>query len=257
MNYDVNPFTAALASGKKQIGLWVSLGSNFAAEIVAPAGFDWALIDMEHAPNDVQSVLAQLQVFANSSTTAIVRPDWNDPVMVKRLLDIGAQGLLFPMVQSVEEAKAAIAATRYPPRGIRGVSTSTRANAFGRTTDYFDRVEDEMTVIVQVETQAAIAQAEEIAAVDGVSGVFFGPADIGADMGLLGQPMAPEVWELIRPVSRRLAGKGVAVGTLVSDLDFATELLNAEFTFVACATDAGLLARAADNAVATIRGALD
>ncbi len=254
MKTPVNPFTRALREGRKQIGLWVSLGSNFAADIIAPSGFDWVVVDMEHAPNDLQSVLAQLQVFEHSGTTAIVRPEWNDAVLVKRLLDIGAPGLVVPMVQSVDEARAAVAATRYPPRGVRGVSTTTRANAFGRRGDYFERAEDEMTVIVQIETRAALACADEIAAVDGVSGVFFGPADIGADLGLLGQPMAPEVWAAIRPVAQRLAGQGVAVGTLVGDLDFAGELLNAEFTFVACGQDAGLLARGSDAVVEKMRG---
>lgn len=253
MNLQSNPFTRAIASGTKQIGTWVSLGSNFSAEIMAPAGFDWAVIDMEHAPNDLQMVLSQLQVFANSQTTAIVRPDWNDAVLVKRLLDIGAPGLLFPMVQNVQEAEAAVAATRYPPRGMRGVSTSTRANGFGRMADYYDRVEDEMTVIVQIETKAALEQAEQIAAVDGVSGVFFGPADIGADLGLLGKPMAPEVWQAIRPVAQKLSAQGMPVGTLVGDLDFAASLLNAEFTFVACGSDANMLARAADSTVQKMR----
>jgi 4-hydroxy-2-oxoheptanedioate aldolase len=254
MKTPANSFTRALTEGRKQIGLWVSLGTGFSANIVAGAGFDWAVIDMEHAPNELHTVLPQLQVFAGSGTTAIVRPDWNDPVKVKRLLDLGAPGLLFPMVQSAEEARSAVAATRYPPRGIRGVSTSTTANAFGRRKDYFERVEEELTVIVQVETRAALERAPEIAAVDGVSGVFFGPADIGADLGLLGQPMAPEVWAAIRPVARALAEQGVPVGTLVGDLDFAGALLNDEFTFVACATDCGLLARAADAAVAKMRG---
>ena len=189
MNLPQNPFTRAIAAGKKQIGLWVTLSSNFTAEVVAPSGYDWVLIDMEHSPNDLNSVIGQLQVFASTGTTAIVRPDWNDTVQVKRLLDSGAPGLLFPMIQNVEEAQKAIAATRYPPHGVRGVSGSTRANKFGRIKDYFAKVEQETTVILQLETQSAVAMAEEIGTQDGVSGVFFGPADIAADMGLLGKPM--------------------------------------------------------------------
>ena len=126
-----NPFTHALARRHKQIGLWISLCSPFAAEITAPSGFDWALIDMEHSPNDYFTVLGQLQAFANSGTTAIVRPEWNDMVMVKRLLDLGVQGLLFPMIQSVAEAEAAVAATRYPPRGLRGVSGAKEPSGTG------------------------------------------------------------------------------------------------------------------------------
>ena len=251
-----NTFTQALASGSKQIGLWISLCSNFAAEVTAPAGYDWALIDMEHSPNDYFSVLSQLQAFAASDTTAIVRVEWNDTVAVKRLLDLGAPGILFPMVQSVEEAKKAVAATRYPPHGVRGVSGATRATKFGRVTDYIARVEDETTVLLQLETRAAVEQAEAISEVDGVSGIFFGPADIAADIGKLGKPMDPEVWNLIKPAAQKLIAKGVPVGTLVLDPAFATELLNDGFTFVACGTDASLLAKASDQLLATVKGGL-
>ena len=206
-----NPFLAGLRAGKPQIGIWISLGSPFAAEAVAGAGFDWALIDMEHSPNDLVSVMGQLQVFAGYETAAIVRPEWNDPVLIKRLLDIGAPGLLLPMVQTVDEAVSAVAATRYPPRGIRGVSGTTRANKFGRISDYFSRIEDETAVLLQVETRAALAVAGQIGAVDGCSGVFFGPADIAADMGFLGQPMHAEVWALILPVAKRLMAAGIPV----------------------------------------------
>lgn len=256
MKLAANAFTHAIRAGEKQIGLWVSLSSNFAAEVVAPAGYDWVLLDMEHSPNDLSSILGQLQVFASTPTTAIVRPEWNDPVLVKRLLDIGAPGLLFPMVQTVEEAERAVAATRYPPSGIRGVSGSTRANAFGRISDYFDQVEEETTVIVQVETKAAVAQAAEIAAVDGVSGVFFGPADIAADMGLRGKPMDDAVWALIRPAAKKIVELGIPVGTLVQDPKFASGLLNEGFTFVACGSDTGLLAKGADKLLSQVKAAI-
>ncbi|MFY0614348.1 MAG: 4-hydroxy-2-oxo-heptane-1,7-dioate aldolase [Hyphomicrobiaceae bacterium] len=251
-----NPFTQAIRSGKKQIGLWVSLSSSFAADVVAPAGYDWVLLDMEHSPGELSSVLGQLQVFAASDTLSIVRPDWNDAVKVKRLLDIGAPGLLFPMVQSVEEAEQAVAATRYPPRGIRGVSGSTRANAFGRTSDYFARVEDETAVLVQLETKAAVEKALDIGAVDGVDGVFFGPADIAADIGLLGKPMDSTVWDLIMPAAKALIANGVPVGTLVLDAAFAAKLLNNGFTFVACGSDTALLAKGADSLLASVKGNL-
>ena len=256
MNLAPNPFTAAIRDGRKQLGLWVSLGSNFAAEVVRSSGFDWVLLDMEHSPTELGAVLGQMQVFAGTATTTVVRPPWMDTVLVKRLLDSGAPGLLFPMIQTVEEARAAVAATRYPPRGVRGVSGSTRANAFGRITDYFQRVENETTVIVQIESQAALACAEDIAAVDGVTGVFFGPADIGADMGLLGDPMNPAIWERIRPVARRLAERGVPCGTIVLNPDFALDLLGNEFCFVAVGSDAHLLASGADRVLAQVRAAL-
>jgi len=248
-----NSFLTAIRSGTPQIGLWVSLTQGFSAEIIAGAGYDWVLIDMEHAPNDLGSVLAQLQVFAAYDTVPLVRPDWNDAVLVKRLLDIGAPGLLFPMVQSGTEAATAVAATRYPPEGIRGVSGMTRANGFGRDADYAVRIADETAVLVQVETREALNQAEEIAKTRGVDGVFFGPADIAADMGLLGKPMNPAVWQGILPVARRLIAMGVPVGTLVFDPVFARRLIADGFSFVACGSDAQLLARAADGLLAQMR----
>lgn len=253
MEFAENPFTRALAEGRRQVGCWISLSSPFAAEVIAPAGFDWALVDLEHSPNDYFSLLGQLQAFAASGTTAIVRPEWNDPVMVKRLLDLGAPGLLFPMIQSVAEAEAAVASTRYPPRGVRGVSGATRATKFGRIKDYAARVEAETSVLLQLESRAALARAEEIAAVEGVSGIFFGPADIAADMGLLGQPLHADVWAEIMPVARRLMAKGVPLGTLVNDPARAAALLREGFSFVACASDTVLLARAADTALAEVR----
>ncbi len=251
-----NAFLSALRSDTKQIGLWVSLSSNFAAEVVAPSNFDWVLLDMEHSPNDLDSILGQLQVFKATETVAIVRPDWNDTVKVKRLLDIGAPGLLFPMIQSVEEAQQAVAATRYPPDGVRGVSGSTRANAFGRITDYFQRVDHNTARLVQLETRAAVEQAEQIAAVDGIDGVFFGPADIAADLGQLGKPMCDEVWELIWPAAKALIARGMPVGTLVQDAEFAANLLRDGFSFVACGSDTGLLSRSADALIATVKDRL-
>jgi len=257
MKLPPNSFTHAIAAHEKQLGLWIGLCSPFVAEITAPAGFDWALIDMEHAPNDYMTVSGQLQAFAATRATALVRPEWNDPVIVKRLLDLGAQGLLFPMIQTVEEAEKAVAATRYPPRGVRGVSGMTRASRFGRVTDYFERVEDETTILVQLETRDALDRAAEIGAVDGVHGVFFGPADIAADIGLLGKPLDSAVWDLIRPAARTLMDMGVPVGTLVNDPTFAASLLNEGFTFVACGQDNVLLSKATDNLLATVKDKME
>lgn len=253
MNVQPNAFLAALRAGKPQLGVWVGLASPYAAEIIAGAGFDWAMIDMEHSPNDLTSVLGQLQAFAAYGTTAMVRPEWNDAVLVKRLLDIGAPGLLFPMVQSVEEAHKAVRSTRYPPHGIRGVSTGTRANKFGRVTDYFTKAEGELAVLLQVETRAAVNLAAEIGAVQGCDGVFFGPADIGADMGILGQPMHPDIWDFILPTARKLIASGIPVGTLVGDATFARRLLDEGFTFVACGVDTGILSRGADALLKSLK----
>ncbi len=253
MKLETNQFTQALKKSEKQVGFWLSLRNNLAAEVVRTSGYDWLLIDMEHTPNDVSTVLTQLQAVAGGGSTAIVRPPWNDTVMIKRLLDIGAQGLLLPMIQSVEEAEKAVAATRYPPRGVRGVTGTSRANSFGRVKDYYDRIEDETAVLIQLETRSAIEQAIPIASVDGVTGVFFGPADIAADIGKLGQPLCDEVWELIMPAAKALMAKGIPVGTLVGDANFAAKLLNEGFTFVACGSDLGVLANGADQLLSTVK----
>lgn len=214
--------------------------------MVAHAGYDWVMLDMEHAPSDMASVLGQLQAFSGSETTAMVRPDWNDAVKVKRLMDLGAPGLLFPMVQTPDEARAAVAACRYPPRGIRGVAGLNRANQFGRVADYNAEVENQTVILIQLETRAAVENAAAFAEVEGIDGIFFGPADIAADLGHLGQTLHPEVWEVIRPAAKTLMDKGIPVGTLVTDPNFAAQLLNEGFTFVACGTDVGLLAQGAD-----------
>lgn len=251
-----NPFTQALKRGEQQIGLWMTLSNAYVAEVTAPTGFDWVLIDMEHSPNDYFSVIGQLQVFDGTDTTAVVRVEWNDAVAVKRLLDLGAPGLLFPMIQNVEEAKRAVAATRYPPHGVRGFAGGSRATKYGRITDYIDRVEEETAVLLQVETRAAVEQAVEIGLVEGVSGVFFGPGDIAADIGKLGKPLDSAVWDLIRPAAKALIAKGVPVGTLVTNAEFAAELLNEGFSFVACGTDSGLLAKASDALLADVKDKL-
>lgn len=256
MNLKENAFLKAIRAGKQQIGLWVSLSSPYAAEAVAPAGYDWALLDMEHSPNELASLLGQLQAFSAWPTTPIVRPDWNDTVKIKRLLDLGVPGLLLPMVETLEEARAAVAATRYPPNGKRGVAGTIRANHFGRIKDYYAEVEKQTAVLIQLETMQAVDNSVAFADVKGVDGVFFGPADIGADMGILGNPMDPEIWNYIRPAARALMARGMPVGTLVSDPAFAAELLNDGFSFVACGSDAGLLAKGSDTLLSTVRGKL-
>lgn len=248
-----NPFLTAIREGKPQIGLWVSLGDALTTEVIAGAGYDWLLLDMEHGAGELSDVQAQLQVIKGYDSTAIVRPDWNDPVKVKRLMDLGAPGLLFPMVQNAEEAAAAVAATRYPPKGIRGFGGTTRATGFDRDNDYTTNVDDNTAVLVQVESLQALENVEAIASVDGVDGVFFGPADIAADMGYLGQAMHDVVWAKILPAAMRLISRKIPVGTLVRDVAFARRLLGAGFTFVACGSDAGLLARAADTLLEDVK----
>jgi 4-hydroxy-2-oxoheptanedioate aldolase len=246
MDLHRNVFKRAIAQGKLQIGLWSSLCSNISAELLSYSGFDWLLLDAEHSPNDIQSLFSQLQAVAKGTATPIVRPPWNDPVMVKRVLDIGAQSLLFPYVQNADEARQAVAATRYPPKGIRGVSIGTRANSFGRVTDYLATADSELCVLVQVETKEAMAHLEEIAAVDGVDGVFIGPADLSASLGHLGNPQHPDVQKAIEDAARRLKAVGKPAGFLTGNEDEARRCIGWGYTFVAVGSDLGLLTRNAD-----------
>lgn len=256
MQLPANTFKAAIAAGKPQIGIWSSLCSNIAADVLGTAGYDWALIDMEHSPNEMTSVLSQLQAYEVGGTTPIVRPPWNDPVIVKRLLDIGATTLLFPMIQTPEEAAAAVRSTRYAPNGIRGVSLTTRTNRYGRVKDYLARIEQEICVLVQIETRAAVERAGEIAAVPGVDGVFFGPADLSADIGRLGQPGHPDVSALIRDGHQRVAAAGKPSGILIGDAGQAVGWLKTGFSFVACGSDLALLARGAEALLANVKAGI-
>lgn len=257
MKLSTNIFLKAIRTGNKQIGLWVSLSSSFAAEVIAPSGYDWVLIDMEHSPNDYFSVMGQLQVFAATQTVPIVRPEWNNPVVIKRLLDLGAPGILFPMINTVEDAQRAVSATRYPPKGNRGISASTRATKFGRIKDYAQRIESETAVFLQIESKEGLTNALNIADVDGVDGLFFGPGDIAGDIGKVGQPGHAEVWDLITPIAIKLMARGVPLGTLVGDPNGAAELLNSGYKFVACGADTALLAKSSDALLANVKAALE
>ncbi|WP_454917852.1 HpcH/HpaI aldolase family protein [Xanthobacter sediminis] len=242
-----NPFKRALHAGRQQIGLWCSIPSALTAEAVAASGFEWLLIDGEHAPHDVPGILALLQATAGGSAHPVVRVPWNDPVMIKRVLDLGADTILVPMVQTAEEARAAVAATRYPPAGIRGFAGGVRATGFGRITDYFDRQDEEMCVLVQVETVEALEQVEEIAAVEGVDGVFIGPGDLSASMGLLNQSRHPKVVEAIEDGMRRILAAGNRPGILANDPVLARRYMAAGALFTAVGIDVMLLVRAADD----------
>ncbi|MCG6953059.1 MAG: HpcH/HpaI aldolase/citrate lyase family protein [Betaproteobacteria bacterium] len=248
-----NVFKQALRAGAPQIGLWSSLSSNYSVEVIAGAGFDWILLDMEHSPNDLENLLAQLQAAAPYPTTSIVRVPWNDMVTIKRVLDVGAQSLLIPYVCSVEEAKAAVAATRYPPAGLRGVAGTTRATRFGRVKDYARKASEEICVLVQVETKPALDQLEAICAVDGVDGVFIGPADLHASMGHPGQTSNAAVMPLIEDAMRRIRKTGKAPGYLSPVEADAKRMLAAGALFVAVGADVGLLARGAEALAAKFK----
>jgi 4-hydroxy-2-oxoheptanedioate aldolase len=246
MELQRNAFKHALAAGKLQIGLWSSLCSNIAAEIIADSGFDWILLDSEHSPNEIPGLLSQLQAIGRGGSTPIVRPAWNDAVLAKRCLDIGAQTLLFPYVQNVEEAKRAVASTRYPPEGIRGVAVAARASRYGRTPGYLTKANGEMCVLVQVETRSALDQLEAIAQVDGVDGVFIGPSDLSASLGHLGNPQHAESQAAMKDAVTRLKAIGKPAGILSGNEEEIRRYIDWGYQFVAVGADVGLLARHAD-----------
>jgi 4-hydroxy-2-oxoheptanedioate aldolase len=247
MDLPRNEFKHALAQGRLQIGLWCSLCSNITAEIVADSGFDWLLLDSEHSPNEVPDLLQQLQAVARGTATPIVRPPWNDIVMIKRVLDIGAPSLLIPYVQNAEEARRAVAATRYPPEGVRGVTASGRAARYGRVKDYLKTAHSELCLLVQVETRAALDQLEAIASIDGIDGVFIGPSDLAASLGHVGNPQHPEVQAALQDAVRRLTAIGKPAGILTANEDEARRYIGWGYLFVAVGSDLGLLARGADT----------
>ena len=253
MELPQNPFKRALKAGKAPIGLWSTLSSNYTVELIAGAGFDWILLDSEHSPSDLENLLAQLQAAAPYPTHPVVRVPWNDMVNMKRVLDIGAQSLLVPYVQNAEEARAAVAHTRYPPAGVRGVAGTTRATRFARIKDYAKRAHEEICVLVQVETQQALANIESICAVDGVDGVFIGPADLHASLGHAGETANPKVKPLIDDAIKRIRKAGKAPGILTPNEADAKHWLGCGAQFVAVGSDAGLLARGAEALAAKFK----
>jgi 4-hydroxy-2-oxoheptanedioate aldolase len=221
--------------------------------VCAGSGFDWLLVDTEHSPNEIDMVLGQLQAIAPYPSHPVVRVAWNDPVIVKRTLDIGAQSLLFPFVQSAQEAAQAVAATRYPPRGIRGVAGTTRATRFGRVKDYARRAHEETCVLVQVETQEAVDAIDAIARVEGVDGIFIGPADYHASLGYPGETANPAVLPKIDDAIRRIRAAGKAPGILTPDEKLARRYLELGALFVAVGADVGLLARGSEALAAKFK----
>lgn len=250
-----NHFKHALRAGRAQIGVWSTIPSPYVCELIAGAGYDWMLLDTEHTPSDVPLMLQQLQAVAAAqpapqalATQAVVRPAWNDAVLIKRYLDIGAQTLLLPFVQNAQEAEAAVRAIRYAPHGIRGMGGSTRAANFGRTSDYVARAADELCLLVQVETGEALEQIEAIAAVDGIDGIFIGPADLSASLGYPGQTRHPVVNRAIDDALGRIRACGKAPGILMVDEARARECLALGAQFVAVALDTLVLRDGLDAA---------
>lgn len=243
-----NRFRAQLLARKKQLGIWSMLASTNVVEVLTQADYDWILLDTEHAANEVPMVQEQLRAAAQTEVSAIVRPSTNDHVQIKRLLDIGAQTLLVPMVNTPEEARRAVAAMHYPPFGIRGVSSATRANRYGRDADYLQQANDEVCLLVQLETVEALANLEAIAAVDGVDALFIGPSDLAAALGHLGDFRHPEVQDAIYDALARAHRCAKPMGILMPDPVLSSAYLRGGFDYVALATDIGLL-RSATQAV--------
>jgi 4-hydroxy-2-oxoheptanedioate aldolase len=244
-----NPFKAAIQARQQQIGLWSSLCSNLVAEVIAGAGFSWILIDAEHAPNELSDVLTQLQAVRGGTAEPVVRPPANDPIVIKRLLDIGARSLLVPQIRSAEEARNAVSATRYPPQGIRGVSVSHRANRFSRDRNYFSSVDDELCILIQIETRAALDAVKEIAGIDGVDGLFVGPSDLAAELGHFGNAGHPEVQQAFDGILAAASQAGKPAGILAPVETDAERYLKQGYAFVAVGSDLGLLVKGCDALV--------
>ena len=253
MELPQNPFKRALKAGKVQIGLWSSLSSSYSVEVIAGAGYDWILLDCEHSPNDLENLLTQLQAAAPYPSHPVVRVPWNDMVTIKRVLDVGAQSLLIPYVSTADEARAAVSYTRYPPAGVRGVAGTTRATRFGRIKDYAKRAHEEICVLVQVETQGALDNIEAICAVEGVDGVFIGPADLHASLGYTGEIANPKVKPMIDEAIRRIRKAGKAPGILTPNEADAKHWLGCGGLFVAVGADVGILARGAEALAAKFK----
>jgi 4-hydroxy-2-oxoheptanedioate aldolase len=254
MDMPINYFKRGLKSGPPQCGCWLSLASIMSTEICAGAGFDWLLIDTEHAPNELHMVHTQLLAASAYNIPILVRPAWNDTVILKRLLDIGVQSFVVPYVQNAEEARKAVAATRYTPNGVRGVSTSSRSSRFGRVKDYLPQADQEICVIVQIESREALKNIEAIAAVNGVDGLFIGPQDLAADLGHLGNPGHPEVAAAIGDAIARMKKTGKAPCILAFAEADAKKWITHGARMVAVTSDLAILARESTAIAARFKG---
>jgi len=239
-----NRFKKRLKMKATQIGLWSSLASNIVTEILSYAGFDWILIDTEHAPNDIATLVSQLQAMKGSNTTPLVRPVWNDAIEFKRLLDIGFHNFIVPFVQNAKEAQNAVSAVRYPPRGIRGVSVGARGSCYGYTENYWHKIDDYIGLVVQIETLEAVNNIEAIFKVDGIDGIFIGPGDLSASMGHLANPGHPDVQKKFREIVELCHKINAPVGILAGNSIDAHNFIDMGFNFVGVGADTGLLKKA-------------
>ncbi|MFV3091106.1 4-hydroxy-2-oxoheptanedioate aldolase [Pseudomonas sp. GW6] len=256
MDMPINTFKQRLQSGQAQIGLWLGLADPYCAELAANAGFDWLLIDGEHAPNDLRGLLGQLQAVAPYASQPVIRPVIGDTALIKQILDIGAQTLLVPMVESAEQARELVRAIHYPPSGVRGVGSAlARASRWNSIPGYLDKADAQMCLLVQIENLDGLAKLDEIVAVDGVDGVFIGPADLSASMGHRGNPGHPDVQAAIEDAIVRIGKAGKAAGILSADQTLARRYIELGAKFVAVGVDTTVLMRGLQTLAATFKDA--
>ncbi|HUE94815.1 4-hydroxy-2-oxoheptanedioate aldolase [Pseudomonas sp.] len=256
MDMPINRFKQRLQAGEAQIGLWLGLADPYCAELAANAGFDWLLIDGEHAPNDLRGLLGQLQAVAPYPSQPVIRPVIGDTALIKQLLDIGAQTLLVPMVESAEQARELVRAMHYPPSGVRGVGSAlARASRWNSIPGYLDKADAQMCLLVQIENLDGLANLDAIAAVEGVDGVFIGPADLSAAMGHRGNPAHPEVQAAIEDAIVRIGQAGKAAGILSADQTLARRYLELGAKFVAVGVDTTVLMRGLQSLAAAFKDA--
>ena len=239
-----NRFKKRLQAREFQTGLWSSLASNLVVEILSYAGFDWILFDTEHAPNDITTLIPQLQAMKGSDTVPLVRPMWNDQVLIKRLLDIGFHNFIVPFVQNRKEAEYAVNAVRYPPRGQRGVSVGARGSCYGYTPDYWHKIDAHIGLVVQVETLEAVSNIESIYDVDGIDGIFVGPSDLAASMGYIANIPHPEVQKKLSDIGELCRKIGAPLGTLATGEADGRRYMDMGYQFVGLGSDSGLIKKA-------------
>jgi 4-hydroxy-2-oxoheptanedioate aldolase len=251
----VTSFKKQLAQGRPLVGLWQALANAYSAEICARQGFDWLLLDGEHSPNSIESLLGQAQAIAAFPVECIVRVAFGEPVVIKQYLDLGLHTLLVPMVETAEQAAELVRACRYPPHGIRGVSSATSRGAnFGQDAGYLHNASEKITLIVQIESRKGLENVAEIAAVDGVDALFIGPSDLAASLGHLGNPLHPEVTTAIDTAYAAIAAAGKPAGIFALSPDHARASFAQGFAFASVGTDIGLMIRGAQDVLKAVRG---
>lgn len=251
-----NQVKRMLKEGQKTAGAWLQIASPFTAEIMSRAGFDWLIIDMEHGPGDILSLITQLQAMNGTEVVPLVRAPWNDFVAIKRILDAGVYGILFPYVNTKEEAEAAVRACKYPPEGVRGVAGSPRAAGYGQNSrEYLTRANDEILIITAVETPEAVANLDDILAVDGLDGIFIGPMDLATSMGYPFDPGHPEVQQAISLIETKVLAAGKVLGTIAGNWDQARERYVKGYQLLMLMADGVSLGKLAGSTVAKFREA--